>query len=314
MDNYIFLEYEPLSSNESFIKSESFQVNGDDKFNINFQRRTKNGYTGTAAELVARVLLYGADGTYYTLDTNGTWVESNSTFTTFVQAINYNYTSENRDTWVSVTVKSNFIPKTGIIYIHLYEFAQGAFTGQETHFKDLRLEYIPYVEGKTFVNVTGDYNQITLDANHKDTADHEVFLSDSPKYLFKGALFLADGTTLTKLWYDMNFYPALHYPIKRFNAIQHYRMSYRNLLKITGDFLNWNDSEPLTPMHRVNFTNGSEYKVFMPLLLRDINTAKSDFSGLFVEVYDELYNYFDDTLGGTILYTSHKFDYIFKSK
>ena len=54
----------------------------------------------------------------------------------------------------------------------------------ENYFKDLKVSYKSYLEGKTFVNVEGDYNKLTLSSNLKDSADYEVFLSDSPKYLF----------------------------------------------------------------------------------------------------------------------------------
>lgn len=79
-ENYIYLTREALSGNESFIKSEGALVSKDDKFTIAFSHRLKNNYSGAQVAIVARILLYANDATYYTLDSSGKWFLSNATF------------------------------------------------------------------------------------------------------------------------------------------------------------------------------------------------------------------------------------------
>lgn len=287
---YIFLEVEPLSGGESFIRSAGSLVNANDKITISLARRTKNSYSGSGTELFARVLLYAFDGTYYTLDDDGKWYLSNSTFTVNNKTIQYQYGAPGNETdravWAEKTVNSEFIPKDGTLFIHLQEGSMDGSSGQETWFKDLKITYKLYIEGKYFINVTGDYNKITLAANFKDAQTYTVFLSDSPKYLVKGALYRADGLTLTDLWYQMSNKNIL-YPIKRWNTIAHYRTSYRNFQNAEGDYYKWLQAGvPITALQKVTFNNGNPNKRFLPISLRDINLSKSQFSGFFTEVYD----------------------------
>lgn len=284
-ESYIYLEYETAGSNESFVISEPAQVSKDDKLNVSFSRRLKNGYTGSGTEILGRVLLYADDGTYYTLDDDGIWYLSNVSFTVNAKFLVSIFSAgDNRDQWREKVVDCDFIPKSGQIRIMLYEGSTSAFTGQETHFRDLKVTYKSYLEGKTFVNVEGDYHQLTLGTNLKDSATYETFLSDSPKYLFKGALFLADGLTLTTLWYEMSA-PLIEYPIKRWKAIDYYRMSGRNMLKVDGNFKGWNPDEPIIPLQKITITNGDLSKRFMPLSINDLNTASGMFRSLMIEVY-----------------------------
>jgi len=286
-ESYIFLAYETAGSHESFVISEPAQVSKDDKLNISFSRRLKNGYTGSGTEILARVLLFGNDGTYYTLDDDGLWYLSNVSFTVNAKLLVCLFSSgDDRAQWREKVIDCDYIPKDGQIKVMLYEGSQSNFTGQETHFKDLKLTYKSYLEGKTFVNVEGDYNKLTLSTNLKDTAEYDVYLSDSPKYLFKGALFMADGLTLTKLWYEMSD-PDIQYPIKRFNAIDHYRMSRRNMLKVDGSFYKWIKGEPINSIQKITINNGDANKRFIPASIRDLDTSRSIFNSLLIEVYDE---------------------------
>lgn len=280
-EDYIWLEVEPGSGGESFIKSDYTLVNADNKLNINFSRRVKNDYGGSGVEILARILLYGNDGTYYTLDDDGTWHVSNSTFTFNAKFIEYPYGAEDKHEWVDKDIESGFIPKTGKLYFLFYEDTNGGGADQETHFKDFKITYITYLEGKRFVSVTGDYDKLTIDSNLKDSKDHTVFLSDSTLHLIKGSLYELDGLTLTRLWYEMYDELTL-YPIKRWNAIAHYFMSYRNMQKAEGTFYGWVD---ISTLCKVVFVNGNSFKSFLPLYLKDIDTSKGLFSSTFIEVF-----------------------------
>ena len=306
-DEYLFLELESGSGGESFVRSSSVLVSENDKLNISFQRKVKNNYTGAGNEILARVLLYANDSTYYTLDDDGKWYLSNSTFTVNNKTLIHSYgASDDRNKWVEKIVDTEFIPKDGKIYIHLQEGSADLSSGQETHFKDLRINYRVYLTGKNFVNVTGDYNKLTIDNDYKDSKDYQVYLSDSPKYLVKGALFRADGDTLTTMWYE-SAAPATLYPIKKWNVIAHYLVTYRNFQTAEGDFYKWITAfGPVAAVSVVTFINGATNKRFLPVAIRNLDLSKSKFSCLFAEITDYPTN--DSAITKT-----HEFKYIYKN-
>lgn len=287
IDEYLFLEVETGSGGESFVRSAGTLVSVNDKLTISLQRRTKNGYTGSGNEILARVLLYANDATYYTLDDDGKWYLSNSTFTVNNKTLIYAYDSvKDRSEWVDKQVSSDFIPKDGTIYIHLQEASAGGSGGQETWFKDLDIKNVPYIEGKNFTSVTGDYHKLTLSSNFKDSKDYEIFISDSPKFLLKGAMFREDGVTLTTLWYQYTD-ETIIYPLKRWNAISHYRVTNRNFQNAEGTYFKWLKSEiAITPVQKIIFTNGNPNKTFLPATIRSIDTSKSIFDAFCCEVLD----------------------------
>lgn len=287
LENYIFLEHEPgTTGGGSFIRSEETQVNKDDKITISFNRRLKNGYVGNVREGVAVVMLRGYNSVNYTFGDDGIWHVANSTFSNARAIFLFVGSDENTGDWKEVKVTSEYVPADGDLQVVLMESSQYNLTGQESQFKDFKLTVLHYIEGKTAADVDGDYHKLTLATQLKDTAEYEVFLSDSPKYLFKGALFEADGVTLTRLWYEADF-PDTQYPIKRFNAIDHYRMSNRNMIKAEGDFYKWvKGGEPINSVQKITITNGDSNKRFLPAFIRDLDTSASRFSSLFIEVFD----------------------------
>jgi hypothetical protein len=286
-ENYIYMTREALSGNESFIKSEGALVSKDDKFTIAFSHRVKNNYSGAQVAIVARILLYANDATYYTLDGSGKWFLSNATFTVNNRTITHGYAaSDNKTTWVEKNIECDFLPKDGTIFVLLYEFSAGAFTGQETQFKDLKITYIPYLDGKRAVTVTGDYDQLSI-TGPKSVNDYEVFLSDSPKFLFKGAMFLENGTTLTTLWYEWpNVF--VQYPVKRWNAIAEWRISYINRMRVEADTRRWlyADGEPIHPVAKITAANGAPTKRFIPANITDVDLSNSTGRMELLEVQD----------------------------
>ncbi len=283
-ENYIYLQREPGAPNTitSFIISEPTQVNKDDTFTISYGVRTKFNDASVHSQLSCIVILHGYDGIDYTFGNDGSYRPVSAG----LLVIGHFFTSgENTTDWKDVSVTSLYLPVSGEIQVLFLEATVGDNSAQETHFKDFRFTMRPFIEGKTAADVEGDFHKLTLSSQLKDTAEYEVFLSDSPKYLFKGALFEADGTTLTRLWYEMDF-PGTQYPIKRFNAIDHYKMSNRNMIKADGVFYKWIVGDPINSVQKITITNGDPNKRFLPAFIRDLDTLKSKFSSLFIEVFD----------------------------
>jgi hypothetical protein len=285
IDDYAWMNNDP--SHISYMKSELTQVSKDDKVTISYQHRELTDFTGSGTGALGRVVLFGIDGSHYTLDIDGSWILSDASFTTNLKFIGLsNLTNDQLKHWNTFEVTTDFIPVDGSIAIMFFKSNFSGATTAETQIKDLRVTFINYIAGKRSINVVGDYHILTVPANLKDTAEYEVYLSDSPKYLLKGALFMSDGLTLTKLWYEMSD-PDIQYPIKRFNAIDHYRMSHRNMLKADGSFYKWIKGEPINSVQKITVNNGDANKRFLPAFIRDLDTAGSRFISLLIEVFDD---------------------------
>ena len=296
-ENYVVMGYDTSSGGESFMKSEPFQVNKDDQLQFQVSRRLRNNYPGSGTEVIMRILLYSTDdATYYTLDGSGNWVASNSTFTINTRAISHTYLStDGRTDWIQKDVTSKPLPRNGVCYVLIYNGAISAgavplppdtLPPQETYVRDFNIKLIPYVEGKLYVPVTGDYDQLSI-TGPKSVNDYEVFLSDSPKFLFKGAMFLENGTTLTTLWYEWpNVF--VQYPVKRWNAIAEWRISYINRMRVEADTRRWlyADGEPIHPVAKITAANGAPTKRFIPANITDVDLSNSTGRMELLEVQD----------------------------
>lgn len=75
------------------------------------------------------------------------------------------------------------IPATGKFYITL------PFVQQErVDYQNLTFKYTPYING-SYIDYKGQYNKTSVPGEYKANIEDEVFIGDSPKKLFKGALF-----------------------------------------------------------------------------------------------------------------------------
>lgn len=196
----------------NLIMSDPIDMGLKDKFNLTVSRRLSadQGGSGSFTDIVARVRLYGDDGTFYTLhggtitDAIPRWVACTSTFTTNQQAIQYqgDASEDQRDT-VSKTVEAPPIPVAGYIRILLY---QSGLWGDvaDTYIEPPELEYLAFING-TYQRYTGQYNRIDLTetqgsgvktSGYLAARDEQVYISDSPKKLFKGAMFITKKSTL----------------------------------------------------------------------------------------------------------------------
>lgn len=141
--------------------------------------------------------IYLTDGTnnYYLNELAGYPPEWLTTF-----GFTYTYPAGgNSNEWNSMDTEiSAGMPVSGLMNIFLPQFTpppQGA--GRESHFKDLRFEYIPYVNDTT--KVIGQIHKQEQDVNKKLNQDTEITIDDSPRNSISGTLFL---TTITGLLQD----------------------------------------------------------------------------------------------------------------
>ncbi len=206
----------------NFIMSEDIPVNYKDKFNIGMSRRLSAdvGGSGFYRDNAVQIRLYGDDGTYWLLkgqtsvDSTMQWYASNADFT-----INNKYFVVEGDTSDDLTQSKSLygssespeIPVGGKLRILIYQ--SGLFgNSKDTYIDSVSFEYIPYVNG-SYQKYTSQYHQVTQATNpeyYRPKRDNQVYISDSPAKLFKGALFKASGSdyVLTELFYNAAVFPA----------------------------------------------------------------------------------------------------------
>lgn len=107
---------------------------------------------------------------------------------------------DTQNSFVSVTVKSRSVPFDGLLTFYLQTQSEDA--NDETHYKDLSLNYIAQVNQST--RITGQTHTVSQSAVIKQNDDTEIFIDDSPRNSISGTLFLNQMVGLlqkrTSLW------------------------------------------------------------------------------------------------------------------
>jgi hypothetical protein len=274
------------------IVSERIPVIENDKFDCSVDARynTDVGGSGAYSTQTIQVRLYGDNSTYWTVDDDGNWVASNSTF-----SINNQYITETGDLsedqteWKTSSVEARPIPATGEIEIRLIHNSASA---SERYFSNLRFTYIPYING-SYQEYNGLAHIASQTGNYKALLDEQVYVSDGPNKLTKGAMFKYDGSNyvLTEDWHNGWIYhglpPAYEMPFGRLQALAVWNQYFREFRIISGSvqgIFNRPDSIPIWQMLMPSSYTGSNRYFF--LMNFEIDVKMCEWKGTFAEFYD----------------------------
>ncbi len=207
--------------------------------------------------------------------------------------ISHNYvTGENWNQYTSFSINVPPLPVKGKMYIGLMNTDS---TNTLAYFKNLSIEYLPYING-SLQQIKADYAQTTQNANYKDTIDEEVFISDSPKKVFQGALYrenLIDLTTPT--WHRYSVNEQRHF--KELGELARFNNNYRRMWKMEGQYdglkftpaNNATIIEPLSFHRQFSFPDSSKmaghYFVLVPPLTLNYSEGRADMN--FIEVLED---------------------------
>lgn len=238
-------------SQDHYIQSNPIPLHQNDKFDFGVDWRIGFNATGADASariLVAQIRLYGDNGANYTLtnvdsadERPGDWIPTNSTFTVnprFIEdSVNYNRVDERE--FQSVSAKARPLPVSGDIVVLIREFSQ--FMKTETHISNLRFDYSPLING-SYKKFEGQTNTVSRTGDYRAKLEEEVFVSDSPKKLFKGALFdfnfLTGKYFLAGQWFNAavpfirglgGTDPQYNHPLSRIQAFSVWNQYRRNM-------------------------------------------------------------------------------------
>jgi hypothetical protein len=182
------------------LRSDYFYIDTNDRVRVNlqfrdaFHRNTNDDFLFVfAADPGGASNYFGI--TYNVIQRlNGQWIDGGV----------YRYTTnteQDMHDWASISVESLGCPVAGKFYIVLPQVNN---SGGETHYKDLSVDYIPYINDTS--RITGQIHTQEITANPKNKLENEIEIDDSPKLALQGALFTHELTndeylTLTKSWH-----------------------------------------------------------------------------------------------------------------
>lgn len=316
-----FLYLTPTASSQLFeyAESEPIDVHEKDKFEVSVNWRTESIYPSAYGGLYSRMIIYlrGDDGSDWLLGNTTLsdpttprkwWDTSNFTVNTSAGHIDLDSTLIEEQEWQSQDIDEvPEIPVDGKIYIWLHQGNQSGATSDDDgiaiDYADLRFNYIPLVGG-TYRRVNGHSHKVTGDNDSRKEITHQMYLGDSPKKLFKGALKKFDGTNyiLTETWDYYNETGVLGGGVQLgkhivFQWWQQFRKT-RTIIETDVQGLNSDEATGIPGMiHKWAINHGGqEAKWFMLTSFRNMDFYKCGWQGVFVEMSDsDGDRYYDDT-------------------
>ena len=195
-ERYVVIPYTNSEQNPfAYIRSNPIPVSMSDKgsVSVDFKFTTAGGVGDSVSPFA--LILKGDDGKYYyaAADPIGQWYPATNFGNSAFFSSQYKYFSDTDKTQfqtASLTFKP--VPVSGQLYIYLV----GAYNWGNGHgnvnavYQNLRFDYQPYING-SYAKYRAQYNRVYTAGNYKSVIDEQVYMSDSPKKLFKGALFTA---------------------------------------------------------------------------------------------------------------------------
>lgn len=178
--------------------SQQIEVTEKSKFNFkaDFATVSDMSGSGTYTQRVATIRLVADDGTYWMMDIDGSWAQSNSSWSTNFKDLEYQFVPNDKDTteWTTLEVDSNQIPRTGKLFIDLYALNQqgGSFDDVDIKFANLQFNYIPIING-THTSYSGTESKASQDGNYNRKREESVYIDNTTEKLFKGALNVIDS-------------------------------------------------------------------------------------------------------------------------
>jgi hypothetical protein len=327
-----FLVLKPATDGKlTYMRSSTFYADVSDIVQISFSWRTRVDIAFGGSFSVAKLLLYGDDGSFWSLFTAGdgsipgngpVWQETNANFqqlTGGTPTIGTGFITDSTLNWQSVSANQNIsfanpaakLPISGRLELLLILDPDAAGAG-EYWFKDLSVTILPYLQG-SYLQLKGDYNYSASNNTIKQTLSEDVFISDSPKRYFKGALLRSDGLSLTTTTWSRKDQAESFRFTQLMERIMYNHLS-RMLVKIEGSFRGLvyrpaDDDTVIIPngyLGSYMFPDGEfPTKRFM-LTSFEKDYATGQWRGVFVETLA------DRNADGFILPDTYKFSYIFQ--
>ncbi len=318
------------STDDEYIESEAIPVLVGDKAETSIQWRLDADIASSSAELrLFRIILSGDDGSYWILgeatvgDGIPIWYDTAGwTLFTGKGATGVVFGDQDETEWQSIDWSVPPMPVSGNLYIWLNQAYTNAAVPSTAiiNYSNLRFDYIPLING-TYSIVTGQYSKVTrTEDGYLANRDNQVFISDSPTKIYKGAMFLlVNGAyILVGNWFAAapfgNSYPPNQDYLHPYGYIQAFSVwnQYKGYNDPTtgrgkginifsGSLKGLTDSWPdMLHKYILTDTNSQTNNRYFMLLSLEQDWKTCIWTGTFIEVYN------------TVIYKTYNDDFEFK--
>ncbi len=301
-----------------FAESQPIEVLAGDKadVSVDYKHDSNHGSGGTTI-FPMKIYLKGDDGNWYywwhSTSTNledFTWTNAGTSEVERLIPVVYDASAVDESQWRSLSVNLHALPVAGKLYIGLIQgFQNNNGDNQNFNFQGLNIDYHPYING-SYQLFTGHYNKVSRSDNGYITSrDNQVFIGDSPRKEFKGAMFFVDSGglfNLTARFYDASLTAITGAPTstKPYGYWQAFAVwnQYRRANRIFPSTLQgiYNDSEPdewpdIINKFQLTDTNPNTNNRFFLLISFEQNQKTMIWTGTLIEDFktDEGHLYTD---------------------
>jgi hypothetical protein len=324
VERYVVIEH-TLAGGTFFLKSNKIPVSKNDKFDISVDSKFSQDVfpsSGFYRFETIQVRLYGKDGTFWTLhggtsvDQTLVWRITSASFSSNNRylVIEGNFTEDMTEWKTSSFITDSKdanpcpqIPVDGYLEILLIHDQNSSYQ-TDRYFSNLRFTYIPFING-SYSKYTAQTNTVSQTGNYSNILQNQIYISESLKKLFKGALLRKVGADyeLAGKFYDGQAFPSgvpssgyLHpfgYQLA-FSVWQYYR---RHMGSIDGDMVGLKLASPATvpDLQKVYlFSNPNPHvdNKYFALLHYDQDYDTQIWRAYFMEILDTTIGYvFTDT-------------------
>lgn len=300
----------PGEFHEASIKSQPLPVQKQDKINISLSSRWDVNFDDGTVTTTMGVELVGDDGTYWYLHDSGLWFPYPPGIGDIVFISNPALPDTNYTQWQDFSYNSKPIPVSGNLYIYLSQNPNEDTT--KINHTSFDFEIIAFING-SYTKYKGQSTKVTnLDTTGLiTTREKDIYISDSPRKTFKGALLYPDGPDyiLANQFYTANTFalgtpPSIDY-VHPFGHIQAYAVwnQYRNACRIFpstlyGYFLNTmpNEWPDLVHKYQLADTNPNTDNRYFLLISPEQDWKTCRWRGTFIESYNRTIGHrYEDT-------------------
>jgi hypothetical protein len=287
-DEYIVLEKNPEKA--VWIRSCDTYVSASDEMSFQIEWSLKSNATFTVSRFIGHVLLFGNDNTYWTLDDDGKWYQSNSSWTVNFRALQVSFINGEGEDWYQYPQNISIIPRDG--FIQVWILSDVLSEKNFIYYRNLQIDIVPAINKYRRIKILGDYNKYTIDKSLKKNSDYQIFLDDSINPNFKGTILETDGVTRTdNNWYRRR-YDTERFKFKRQNAIANWWINnkYRTRLECNFFGLKWKKDGGFSPIgliNTINFVDDVPWKTFAIVNLKEVDFMNCTWSANLIEVWDE---------------------------
>ena len=222
----VVITYPVPYPNASRLESQFVYMDKNDKFDLSYKfKYSENISGGNANFLSCHIRLQADNGDVYFFDDNDSaWHIADSTWSN-IRTISVNFTPNDIDEteWQDVSVNVGKLPVPGKIIVAIYWGNISDLSGIDLHISDFKINYNPFIAG-AYEIYKGQRHIVEQSVDYVSVREKEVFISDSPKKIFKGALLklVAGEYVLTGGFWNFAVFPGGAQYVKPYGEMQNF--------------------------------------------------------------------------------------------